>query len=819
MDRMEINQLVLAALLHDIGKFAQRAGRPRSKDEGELCPQDTQHRRPTHLHVLYTDYFIENDLPLPFELEGRRAHIARLAAAHHKPGESVLQEKCIAIADRLSAGGDRLTEDSGDEGDYKSARLACVFQQISLKTSIDEEKRSYYPLAPLGSDIFSLSLQEARRTGYGELFDAFRDALSRIPCDNGVDHYVSSLVSLLEQYTWCIPSSTWHTRPDISLYDHAVTTAAIAQALFVFHKEEGGFPGEGISSPKVLLFGGDLSGIQRYIFHLDNAHGSGVAKLFRARSFHLQLMSRSVALALQREFGLNSVARVMDAGGRFLLLLPATKSVRRRLPEFEAEVQRWFYQRFKGELNLNLSYSVELSENDFRIEKFQKKLAEFNDHLELRKLKKFDLILQDDNMPVHALDYEQYAEAGECNVCKSQPASLESADQFQQQFQREVSICDACFKMIDIVGRKLPEAQFVSIATGENGTELFGGLSYRLHKKNPPHDAVEIINIRNHDEYTYLPIAGYLPHISQQDVVRWQKQGLLLERDGQMFHGDDIVEQDKPKTLNLLAHEARIHVTDGGGFRGKAFLGAFKADVDNLGMLFSIGLQSRLSISRFACMSRMLNTFFADYLVRRIRESTPNIYVVFAGGDDLFLLGPWTECIAFAELLDEEFRSFVAHNPDITLSAGVALAKSGLPVRTLAHESETLLDASKERKTDVGALAKDAITVFGVTVSWADFHLLLEKGTWLEQLLLENKITQGLAYRLLQYGDDYKAFKDGDIQKGLCLSHMKYDFARNVNDRNLSEQEKSDVYGMQQDEMLLRNLRLPVSYAFYRLRT
>ena len=68
---------VLAAWLHDIGKFAQRAGAPASAGlEQEICPQGETHR-----HVLYTDYFIENVLPLPPEMEGLRGGLARMAAA------------------------------------------------------------------------------------------------------------------------------------------------------------------------------------------------------------------------------------------------------------------------------------------------------------------------------------------------------------------------------------------------------------------------------------------------------------------------------------------------------------------------------------------------------------------------------------------------------------------------------------------------------------------------------------------------------------------------------------------------------------------
>ena len=70
--------LVLASIVHDVGKFAQRAGAPSSKDmEDTYCPQSAHGG--THRHVLYTDYFVEKDLPLPRDLEGKRSLLARIA--------------------------------------------------------------------------------------------------------------------------------------------------------------------------------------------------------------------------------------------------------------------------------------------------------------------------------------------------------------------------------------------------------------------------------------------------------------------------------------------------------------------------------------------------------------------------------------------------------------------------------------------------------------------------------------------------------------------------------------------------------------------
>jgi len=50
--------------------------------------------------------------------------------------------------------------------------------------------------------------------------------------------YLPSLISVLEKYTWCIPSAIYHTLPDISLFDHSVSTAAIASALYSYHKKK-----------------------------------------------------------------------------------------------------------------------------------------------------------------------------------------------------------------------------------------------------------------------------------------------------------------------------------------------------------------------------------------------------------------------------------------------------------------------------------------------------------------------------------------------------------------------------------------------------
>jgi CRISPR-associated protein Csm1 len=263
----------------------------------------------------------------------------------------------VRIADRLSAGSDRI-EDEGNESKagFRESRLISIFDEIELlKHSFKSPGSAFHDLVPLeaGNDrIFPRpGLPEGPAKDYEDLFEQFLAELKRINTQVDFNFYLDGLISLLEKYTWCIPSSTYRTLPDVSLFDHAFSTASISQALFVYHGKRGSVPEWTDNEHKSLLLGGDLSGIQNYIFGISRNSGRGVSKIFRARSFFLQALMRSVLIAIQRRFGLLSVFRVMDSGGKFILLLPLLDEVKSELEELDREVQMWFRKKFKGEFN------------------------------------------------------------------------------------------------------------------------------------------------------------------------------------------------------------------------------------------------------------------------------------------------------------------------------------------------------------------------------------------------------------------------------------------------------------------------------------
>ena len=46
--------------------------------------------------------------------------------------------------------------------------------------------------------------------------------------DRDLPTYLESMLALLQKYTWCVPSAFYYDLPDVSLFDHLRTTAALA---------------------------------------------------------------------------------------------------------------------------------------------------------------------------------------------------------------------------------------------------------------------------------------------------------------------------------------------------------------------------------------------------------------------------------------------------------------------------------------------------------------------------------------------------------------------------------------------------------------
>lgn len=813
--KRELTILVLSSLMHDIGKFAQRANRPYSKEmEGEYLTSYKGKRG--HWHTVYSDYFIENDLPLIAELEESRSLIARVASAHHRPDGKSLAEMSVMIADRLSSGLDRIPdEDHESKVGFRESRLLSIFDEVELVShQFKAPGNAFYDLIPLESGnekIFPISgTPKGPPEDYTHLFDQFLSELKKLNTGVEFTFYLDGMISLLEKYTWCIPSSAYKTLPDVSLFDHAFSTASIAQALYVYHEHNSSTPNWDDKETKFILVGGDLSGIQDYIFGVSKNSGRGVSKIFRARSFYLQALTRSILLEMQKRLGLSCVFKLMDSGGKFILLLPSIDEVRSELSVFEHEVQMWFREKFKGQLTLNLSWSTQITQQDFHLQNFQNKMDSVNESIEESKCRKINTTFSLKG-PVIEEDYDEN-EGGNCALCTINAADEQSSKKYEEKEGLLISVCSDCCSQIVYIGTRLPNTNYLVYGT-QGETPLFGEIRLTLSESAPLKlQGVALVEaLVDSANFSRARMARHLPRITSEELIDENWFNLFSKEESDLNVG-------QPKTFNMISQKSKKEKN--GKLVGRELLAFFKADVDNLGLIFSLGFGDRLSAARFTSVSRMLNLFFSEYLVELVRTDFPDIYVVFAGGDDLFLIGPWWRTIRFAISLRKKLSLFCSGNSDITLSGGIFIARPRLPMRKAVDLVEANLEAAK--KVREPSRVKDSVNILGATLAWKELEELLNLGEKLDQAVEEKQRTNfsmAFLYRLLNYHKMYREFiYEKKMNFGRYLSLAYYDIGRNIQAdgrNNITELEmlhKIFTVGATERPELAR-LNIPLFYA------
>ena len=190
--------------------------------------------------------------------------------------------------------------------------------------------------------------------------------------------------------------------------------------------------------------------------------------------------------------------------------------------------------------------------------------------------------------------------------------------------------------------------------------------------------------------------------------------------------------------------------------------------MDHLGLAMSEGLSDdrpngqRPTITRVAALSSILDVFFSGHLNRICDEQFAEwlaeqralpaearnvlsekvdglFYVMYSGGDDLFIVGPWDQVLKLAQRLHDEFAAFTDHNPNLTLSAGMAQVKPRYPTQKFAE----LADEAEKASKDAG---RNRMTAYGQTVSWDDAP------TFNELMSLSKRLQEGVEQRLLPRG-------------------------------------------------------------------
>ncbi len=717
-----IYSVALAGLLHDIGKFAQRAGWMKGA------------------HPEVGGEFVRQLVP-----QAWREGLYPVMGHHDKPLQGY-ETKLVALADRLSAG-ERIPQE-----EEQPPFLRSIF--CSLTADGQQTPRVlYWLLQPLRMNEKAIFPRDPAdlppaEDDYRHLWKGFENGarlLMEAHQGNGsLPVYLESLLLLLQQYTWCVPSAYYRSMPDVSLYDHSRITAGLAACLL--EKNEAALDGmlsaledwfrarqkdESAPAPAILeetkvalLVGGDISGVQDFIYTIT---ARGATSALRGRSFYLQLLTEAVARYVLRRLGLPTTNLIYQGGGHFYLLArPADPD---RLEEVRREVSRVLLAHHRGDLYLALE-AVPLTAADFydgRISGQWEKLGQALRQAKQRRFAELGAELVDLFRPEGHGGNEEM----ECQVC-----GREHPDTEEEKEDTRTRKCPPCRSYEDL-GEDLRQARYLWMAQVEPAA------SGKLPKVTPGgwEEVLAAFGIRAGavEDIRKVPDTGGPRWIlalkdDAMDGLRPDAHTvvgrrllvnvtpILTEKEYQELRGKvpDLPVPGSVKPFSVMAYQSR----------GIRRLGVLRMDVDNLGKLFSEGLGNQATLSRVAALSFAISLFFegwVEVLAERLgkdKQGRDHLYSIYSGGDDLFFVGSWDAVAELARAIRADLSRFAAGHPGIHASAGIALVGGKYPLYQAAEDASR---AEKQAKAlrwwdDNGKRhTKNAISFLGQAVPWQRF--------------------------------------------------------------------------------------------------
>jgi CRISPR-associated protein Csm1 len=439
---------------------------------------------------------------------------------------------------------------------------------------------------------------------------------------------------------------------------------------------------------------GDFSGIQYFVFRPLHGTGGAVRRL-RARSFRVSAYTELIARWCEQELNGRQVDLFYSAGGRFLLrteFFPEWESVVR---ELRSRIERWAWQNFEGELSFHLAAAPFSSG---KLPNLELKMA-----LESCKLQPMASVLCAHQW--RRADFVRRAtpDDGRCVSCGMTKA-VHQNDENQ-------SLCDDC-RSDQELGGELVGIKFVRVTSGEHSGINALGVGMAFHEKVDSEVPGEWLSLESS-----IPGRNAWPLLRHAPSDRY---GLL--------------------DFDQIALQAP-----------RQWLAYLRIDVDHAGRRLE---ECEGDPLKTWALSQLLNQFFTVHTNALIRSTFPMLYAVYGGGDDLFVLGSWTDVLDFAVRLRQELESMVGKN--LTFSAGVSLAKPREHILTQAGLAAEELKSAKSHAGYGQNCGRNQIRAFGVTADWSTFARLLSVAKQVALWLKEGDLPASFLFRLMQLHGDWR---------------------------------------------------------------
>ena len=405
-----------------------------------------------------------------------------------------------------------------------------------------------------------------------------------------------------------------------------------------------------------LFVGGDLSGIQKFLYSITSRHASVSLK---GRSAFLNNYLRGICNRIEDTIvgRAGSYDELYCSGGKFYLITDNTPAVTKAIDECAKDIKEELWNEHKGQLSVNIS------------------------HVAYREVDgKFHVEGHEDDQNTSSGVLWKY-----CNANFARQKNQKFRDLILSHPNKFFG-----FKPKNGDGTNNEDCQELIVGEGHKVCALTG-VEFDISKL--PKGAKYTID--DDKDLFYLPSA-----IEQIDA------------------GEKLRKKEGFKTFEEYA--------DGG------YLGVLRMDVDGMGKRFILGFPTFNDYMKF---SEKIRKFFEEdiknkLLIEKIQEGPEKgieykqfLNIIYAGGDDLFIVGRWDKVIDFAKLIHdrtiEEFKneSYIdTFNPNrpqchISISGGIAIVKPKYPIAKAAELAGEAENAAKQGE-------KNAFNMFGKTISW-----------------------------------------------------------------------------------------------------
>lgn len=702
---MNDTKILLSALLHDFGKALERTKEYKTRE----LPDDIKNYD-TYAHSKHSAFFIrtlrKTERLSEFLKEHLTEDVEELVLTHHKPTNEY--GLIIQIADWLASS--EREESESEKDSYINVKLSSPFRWID-----ENAEELYYPLSDLRSIVpkkkDEISVDENR------YYALINPLLNKFLLVNDIEQ----LLTLYEFYLSQVPAQTTGFVSDISLYDHSRITAALAHILYRDYME--GFltkndleiiraslrdkntTVEVFEKPLFTLISGDLSGIQSFLF---NVSSEKAGRMLKGKSVFLDLLTRYSAKYILENVGFTKVNTIYLGGGNFDLLISYTSD--EKLDTLRAYIVENLWKLLGEDLYLGIEWT-HLNISD--ILNFIDRKEALRDKLNERKRKRFSELKNFYELILKPKE-ENIGEGEYCTVCgkkKSRDASV------QERW------CKTCESFVDLADRELD------------------GAKYLIEEKSKLDKDPETVK-------EFFEKLGYSLAFSKDP---------FFSKESKVYQLEDVTIGDKLIPYGFLLGSYNIPEGDFESIAKRNMVGEFgdkklaylKMDADNMGDIFkklSVREKDRirekeisLSLTRYGVLSRRIELFFGKEVFELIKGNK-EVYPVFIGGDDLFLIGTYERLNKLVLDIRNKYKEYTGSQDVFTISAGIYYLPHDFPlIRGADLVEETLEKAKRFRYPDEERATKNKVCVEEEVLTYKEFNEALDIAEDLTKRILSSE--------------------------------------------------------------------------------